>query len=150
MTLTCFFCMELVQLLLFSQPILLLFNIFLCSHLDRGPSFVSQVWKRICKALVTLVSLSSSFHTHVKGQSEGAKQAFETTLCYVPLTSLPRSPTSSGLSMYTIPLYCWLHFRCLWSTSPHCSHIEELAIASVQIHQSLKGNLEPHQGGPAS
>ncbi|KAK2889879.1 hypothetical protein Q8A73_018179 [Channa argus] len=47
---------------------------------DRGPQFVSQVWKAFCKALGATVSLSSGFHPQSNGQTERANQSVETAL----------------------------------------------------------------------
>ncbi|KAK2885164.1 hypothetical protein Q8A73_021638 [Channa argus] len=47
---------------------------------DRGPQFVSQVWKAFCKALGATVSLSSGFHPQSNGQTERANQSLETAL----------------------------------------------------------------------
>lgn len=37
---------------------------------DRGPQFISQVWKEFCKALGVTVSVSSGFHPPSNGQTE--------------------------------------------------------------------------------
>ena len=37
---------------------------------DRGPQFISQVWKSFCQALGATVSLSSGFQPQTNGQSE--------------------------------------------------------------------------------
>uniref|UniRef100_A0A3P9H4I7 Integrase catalytic domain-containing protein n=1 Tax=Oryzias latipes TaxID=8090 RepID=A0A3P9H4I7_ORYLA len=47
---------------------------------DRGPQFVSQVWKAFCGALGATVSLSSGYHPQSNGQAERANQELETSL----------------------------------------------------------------------
>ena len=47
---------------------------------DRGPQFISQVWKAFCKALGATASLSSGYHPQTNGQSERANQILETSL----------------------------------------------------------------------
>ncbi|XP_059828750.1 peptidyl-prolyl cis-trans isomerase FKBP5-like isoform X1 [Hypanus sabinus] len=47
---------------------------------NRGPQFVSQVWKAFCQALGASVSLSSSFHPQTNGQTERVNQDLEATL----------------------------------------------------------------------
>ena len=47
---------------------------------DRGPQFVSRVWKSFCQALGATVSLSSGFHPQTNGQCERANQNLEATL----------------------------------------------------------------------
>lgn len=47
---------------------------------DRGPQFISQVWKSFCKALGAGVSLSSGFHPQTNGQTERANQDLESAL----------------------------------------------------------------------
>ena len=47
---------------------------------DRGPQFISQVWRGFCKALGATASLSSGFHPQTNGQSERANQELEAAL----------------------------------------------------------------------
>ena len=47
---------------------------------DRGPQFISQVWKAFCKALGATASLSSGYHPQTNGQSERANQILGTSL----------------------------------------------------------------------
>ena len=47
---------------------------------DRGPQFISQVWKAFCRALGASVSLSSGFHPQTNGQAERANQDLGTAL----------------------------------------------------------------------
>uniref|UniRef100_A0A8C7WT17 Integrase catalytic domain-containing protein n=1 Tax=Oryzias sinensis TaxID=183150 RepID=A0A8C7WT17_9TELE len=47
---------------------------------DRGPQFVSQVWKTFCSALGTTVSLTSGYHPQSNGQAERANQELEAAL----------------------------------------------------------------------
>ncbi|KAK7883132.1 hypothetical protein WMY93_029306 [Mugilogobius chulae] len=47
---------------------------------DRGPQFISKVWKCFCEALGAKVSLTSGFHPQTNGQCERANQDLETAL----------------------------------------------------------------------
>lgn len=47
---------------------------------DRGPQFVSRVWKAFCTALGVGVSLSSGYHPQSNGQTERANQQLESAL----------------------------------------------------------------------
>uniref|UniRef100_A0A8C7XSH6 Gypsy retrotransposon integrase-like protein 1 n=1 Tax=Oryzias sinensis TaxID=183150 RepID=A0A8C7XSH6_9TELE len=47
---------------------------------DRGPQFISQVWKAFCTALGATVSLTSGYHPQSNGQAERANQELEATL----------------------------------------------------------------------
>ncbi|KAK7929110.1 hypothetical protein WMY93_005505 [Mugilogobius chulae] len=47
---------------------------------DRGPQFISQVWRGFCQALGAKVSLSSGFHPQTNGQCERANQNLEASL----------------------------------------------------------------------
>uniref|UniRef100_A0A3B3HZ14 Gypsy retrotransposon integrase-like protein 1 n=1 Tax=Oryzias latipes TaxID=8090 RepID=A0A3B3HZ14_ORYLA len=47
---------------------------------DRGPQFVSQVWKAFCSALGATVSLTSGYHPQSNGQAERANQELEAAL----------------------------------------------------------------------
>ena len=44
---------------------------------DRGPQFVSAVWKALCKILQINAKLSTAFHPETDGQSEIANQEME-------------------------------------------------------------------------
>lgn len=50
---------------------------------DRGPQFISQVWKAFCRALGASVSLSSGYHPQSNGQTECCNQELEAALCCV-------------------------------------------------------------------
>uniref|UniRef100_A0A3P9IL48 Integrase catalytic domain-containing protein n=1 Tax=Oryzias latipes TaxID=8090 RepID=A0A3P9IL48_ORYLA len=47
---------------------------------DRGPQFISQVWKAFCSALGATVSLTSGYHPQSNGQAEHANQELEASL----------------------------------------------------------------------
>uniref|UniRef100_A0A3P9LR62 Integrase catalytic domain-containing protein n=2 Tax=Oryzias latipes TaxID=8090 RepID=A0A3P9LR62_ORYLA len=47
---------------------------------DRGPQFVSQVWRSFCSALGATVSLTSGYHPQSNGQAERANQELEAAL----------------------------------------------------------------------
>lgn len=47
---------------------------------DRGPQFVSKVWKAFCKAIGATTSLSSVHHQQTHGQKERINQTLEATL----------------------------------------------------------------------
>ncbi|KAI3370656.1 hypothetical protein L3Q82_007222 [Scortum barcoo] len=51
---------------------------------DRGPQFISQVWKSFCTGLGASVSLTSEFHPQSNGQMERTNQDLESalTLCH--------------------------------------------------------------------
>ena len=49
--------------------------------LDRGPQFVSAVWKSLCKLLQINAKLLTAFHPETDGQSEIANQQMERHLC---------------------------------------------------------------------
>ena len=57
---------------------------------DRGPQFISQVWKAFCRALGASVSLSSGYHPQTNGQTERANQDLEVALRCVAA----KNPTS--------------------------------------------------------
>ncbi|KAI3367249.1 hypothetical protein L3Q82_008301 [Scortum barcoo] len=47
---------------------------------DRGPRFISQVWKSFCTGLGASVSLTSGFHPQSNGQTERTNQDLESAL----------------------------------------------------------------------
>lgn len=47
---------------------------------DRGPQFISQVWKAFCSTLGITSSHSSGYHPQTNGQAERANQEMETAL----------------------------------------------------------------------
>ena len=47
---------------------------------DRGPQFVSRVWKAFCKAMGATASLSSGYHPQTNGQIERTNQDLEAAL----------------------------------------------------------------------
>ena len=47
---------------------------------DRGPQFISKVWKAFCKGIGATASLSSGYHPQSNGQTERANQTVEETL----------------------------------------------------------------------
>ena len=47
---------------------------------DRGPQFVSRVWKAFCKAMGATASLSSGYHPQTNGQTERTNQDLEAAL----------------------------------------------------------------------
>lgn len=51
---------------------------------DRGPQFVSRVWKAFCKAMGASASLSSRYHPQMNGQNERTNQTLEAALRCVP------------------------------------------------------------------
>uniref|UniRef100_A0A3B3HV01 Gypsy retrotransposon integrase-like protein 1 n=1 Tax=Oryzias latipes TaxID=8090 RepID=A0A3B3HV01_ORYLA len=55
---------------------------------DRGPQFVSQVWKAFCTALGATISLTSGYHPQSNGQAERVNQELEASLrCLVDRNS---------------------------------------------------------------
>uniref|UniRef100_A0A1A8FIG4 Gypsy retrotransposon integrase-like protein 1 n=1 Tax=Nothobranchius korthausae TaxID=1143690 RepID=A0A1A8FIG4_9TELE len=54
---------------------------------DRGPQFVSQLWKEFAAALGARVSLTSGFHPQTNGQCERLNQELEATLRCVCATN---------------------------------------------------------------
>uniref|UniRef100_A0A3P9HCQ1 Gypsy retrotransposon integrase-like protein 1 n=1 Tax=Oryzias latipes TaxID=8090 RepID=A0A3P9HCQ1_ORYLA len=108
---------------------------------DRGPQFVSQVWRAFCSALGASTSLSSGYHPQSNGQAERANQELEAMLrCLVaqnqgdwsdylvwveyahnnhPSTATGMSPFEASLG-YSPPLFP--------------SQELDLAVPSVQLH----------------
>uniref|UniRef100_A0A8C6KJR4 Gypsy retrotransposon integrase-like protein 1 n=1 Tax=Nothobranchius furzeri TaxID=105023 RepID=A0A8C6KJR4_NOTFU len=73
---------------------------------DRGPQFISQVWKQFCSALGSQVSLSSGYHPQTNGQTERMNQELEASL---------RCVTSSNPSDWSLFLP--------WVEYAHNSHV---------------------------
>jgi hypothetical protein len=82
---------------------------------DRGPQFVSHVWKRICELLRITRRLSTAFHPETDGATERANQVLEEYLrsyttywqddwaSLLPLAMLAincRTATSTGISPF--------------------------------------------------
>ena len=82
---------------------------------DRGPQFVSHIWKRICELLNITRRLSTAFHPETDGATERANQVLEHYLrCYttylqdnwaslLPVAMLAinnRNATSTGISPF--------------------------------------------------
>ena len=71
--------------------------------LDRGPQFISGVWKNLCKILAIKVHLSTAFHPETDGQSEIADQEME------------RHLRTFVLELRVMPwLMPWLKLRRVW------------------------------------
>ena len=47
---------------------------------DRGPQFISSVWKKFCSSVGAKVSLSSGYHPQTNGQTERLNQELETAI----------------------------------------------------------------------
>uniref|UniRef100_A0A3P9HPM2 Gypsy retrotransposon integrase-like protein 1 n=1 Tax=Oryzias latipes TaxID=8090 RepID=A0A3P9HPM2_ORYLA len=101
---------------------------------DRGPQFVSQVWKAFCSALGATTSLSSGYHPQSKGQAERANQELEAALRCVAtqntsdwstyLVWIPSSAT--GISLFE---------ACLGYLPPlFPSQEADVAVPSIQEH----------------
>lgn len=115
---------------------------------DRGPQFISQIWKMFCQALGATVSLSSGFHPQTNGQAERAKQDLGAALwCITSLnpadwsSHLPwieyahESPSSSATGLS--PFECSLGY--LPPLFP--AQEEKLAVPSVQAHLPRCGRV---------
>ncbi|XP_051928342.1 uncharacterized protein LOC127604950 [Hippocampus zosterae] len=63
---------------------------------DRGPQFVSRVWKRFCRSLGATASLTSGYHPQSNGQAERANQDLGAALRCPP--SWPPTGTSRRCS----------------------------------------------------
>ncbi|KAF7649216.1 hypothetical protein LDENG_00144960 [Lucifuga dentata] len=109
--------------------------------LDRGPQFISQVWRAFCQALGATVSLSSGFHPQTNGQTERVNQDLEAALRCV--TAINPASWSTQLA--------WIEYahNSLTSTATGLSPFEaslgylpplfpsqesELAVPSIQMH----------------
>lgn len=83
---------------------------------DRGPQFVSQVWRQFCRALNAKASLTSGYHPQSNGQVERMNQELESTL---------RGLSSSNPSDWSrfIPWVEYAH-NCHTSAATGCSPFE--------------------------
>uniref|UniRef100_A0A3Q2QNE0 Integrase catalytic domain-containing protein n=1 Tax=Fundulus heteroclitus TaxID=8078 RepID=A0A3Q2QNE0_FUNHE len=54
---------------------------------DRGPQFISQVWRHFCSALGARYTLTSGYHPQTNGQTERMNQQLETTLRWLTSSS---------------------------------------------------------------
>ena len=108
---------------------------------DRGPQFISQVWKSFCQALGATVSLSSGFHPQTNGQSERANQDLESAircvaainpsswnsqLCWIEYAHNSLSSAATGVSPFEASLG--------YQPPLFPAQEEELAVPSVQHH----------------
>ena len=108
---------------------------------DRGPQFISQVWKSFCKALGATVSLSSGFHPQSNGQTERANQDLEAALRCVTATN-PASWSSHLVwveyahNSLTSAATGLTPFEASLGYQPPLfpSQESELAVPSVQLH----------------
>ncbi|KAI3360101.1 hypothetical protein L3Q82_014421 [Scortum barcoo] len=121
---------------------------------DRGPQFISEVWREFCRGLDTTVSLSSGFNPQTNGQTEHTNQDLESALRCVAAanpsswsTNLPwieyshNSLTSSATGVspfesslgYQPPLFS--------------SQEEELAVPSATSSPALSGCVAADPGG---
>lgn len=86
---------------------------------DRGPHFISQVWKQFCRALNAKFSLTSGHHPQSNGQAECMNQELESILrCltstnpsdwskflpWVEYTHNSHVSTATGLSLFEVTL----------------------------------------------
>lgn len=108
---------------------------------DRGPQFISQVWKSFCQALGATVSLSSGFHPQTNGQSERANQDLESAIRCVAATN----PSSWSTQLVWIEYAHNSLSSAATGVSPFEASLgyqpplfpaqeEELAVPSVQHH----------------
>ena len=108
---------------------------------DRGPQFISKIWKAFCRALNCSACLSSGFHPQSNGQNERLNQEIEATLrCLTssnPKAWAPLLPwveyahnslvnASTGLS----PFMCSLGYQPPLLSSDHA----QVKVPSVQAH----------------
>ncbi|KAK7921945.1 hypothetical protein WMY93_008847 [Mugilogobius chulae] len=108
---------------------------------DRGPQFVSQLWKAFCQSLGISVSLSSGFHPQTNGQSERTNQDLEAALrcvassnpsswsSHLPWVEYSHNALTSSATGFS-PFECSLGYQ-----PPLLSMDEvEVAVPSVQVH----------------
>lgn len=108
---------------------------------DRGPQFISQVWRSFCRGLGASVSLSSGFHPQTNGQTERTNQDLESALrcvasanpsswsTYLPWVELSHNSlvsSATGLSPFEASLG--------YQPPLFPSQELELAVPSVQHH----------------
>lgn len=108
---------------------------------DRGPQFISQVWKAFCKALGASVSLSSGYHPQTNGQAERANQdlgaalrcvacrnpsSWSTCLPWVEYAHNSLSSAATGMS----PFECAMGFQPPLFPAAE----DDLSVPSVQAH----------------
>ena len=101
---------------------------------DRGPQFISVVWKSFCKAIGASVSLSSGFHPQSNGQTERLNQEIESKdqaswslhLPWVEYAHNSLVNSSTGIS----PFHCSLGYQ------PPLLSTEEknIAVPSIKAH----------------
>ena len=108
---------------------------------DRGPQFISAVWKAFCSALNVTISLSSGFHPQTNGQAERANQAVETTLRCLASTNPTSWSTQLPWAEYahnTLPSAAlgMSPFQCLYGYLPPLfpSQESESEVPSVAHH----------------
>lgn len=96
---------------------------------DRGPQFISQVWKAFYSALGATTSLSSGYHPLSNGQAEWANQELKVALCCVAAQNASDWSTHlvwSGLNMlithFPLPSQEFLHLRPALGTYHLCFH----------------------------
>ncbi|KAK2912287.1 hypothetical protein Q8A73_006400 [Channa argus] len=126
---------------LLTQHVLRLHGIPRDIVLDRGPQFVSQVWKAFCKALGATVSLSSGFHPQSNGQTERANQSLETALrcvtssnpatwsSFIPWIEYAHNSLTSSATGLS-PFMCSLGYQLPMFTNQET----EIAVPSVNAH----------------
>ena len=108
---------------------------------DRGPQFISQVWRAFCKALGTTVSLTSGYHPQSNGQTERANQdlgaalrcvtsqnpsSWSKCLAWIEYAYNTLSSAATGMSP----------FECCFGYQPPLfpSQEDKVAVPSVQAH----------------
>ncbi len=90
---------------------------------DRGPQFISSVWKNFLKLLVVTVSLSSGYHPQTNGQTERKIQeigCFLRTFCHAYWLGRVRPELTSSTNHWThsLPVHAvWETYRrAVWTT----------------------------------
>uniref|UniRef100_A0A3B3XW38 Gypsy retrotransposon integrase-like protein 1 n=1 Tax=Poecilia mexicana TaxID=48701 RepID=A0A3B3XW38_9TELE len=108
---------------------------------DRGPQFVSKVWKEFGRALGAKVALSSGFHPQTNGQTERLNQELEASLRCVCASD----PTSWSSQLHWVEYAHNCHVSSATGLSPFESSLgyqpplfpsqeQELSVTSVQHH----------------